>query len=384
MSTLRDQIIAGHEADQPFWNQPVTSGALPLNYEALTAEWLTEVLCRDGRGAAVTGFVLGERDDGTANRRRIMLEYNAAGKSAGLPESVFCKASHDLLHRINLGLSGAAHCEVTFYRKLRSDLKIDTPQAFFADYDPVTFNSLIMLNDIADDVRFCDQTSVLNWEQAVNQVTLLAELHGHFAANSAAGALAAGAITWPQFFAGCRSNGLEDATRRGFEAAEEVIPRALFSKGDKVWDATVRAVEEHDHLPVTLVHGDCHLKQWYMRGSFEMGVSDWQCCTVGNWARDLPYMLGTSLTVDQRRTWERDLLILYTDLLIAKGIEMGGFDQVWRLYRRNILPALAWWTGTLCHSEGQPEMQPRETSIVFIERLACLADDLDAIGALSD
>jgi hypothetical protein len=36
---------------------------------------------------------------GTANRRRIYTTWNEAGKQAGLPASVFCKATHDLENR---------------------------------------------------------------------------------------------------------------------------------------------------------------------------------------------------------------------------------------------------------------------------------------------
>ena len=60
---------------------------VPPSYEAVTDEWLTDVLCTQVRDARVIGHSFDKRDDGSSNRRRIFLEYNDAGKAAGFPPS---------------------------------------------------------------------------------------------------------------------------------------------------------------------------------------------------------------------------------------------------------------------------------------------------------
>ena len=101
MSVLADQIQTLFEEDMKNVSQPVYDVAdIPLSYESITPEWLTSALCASVPAANVESLELGPRDDGSSNRRRISIHYNEAGNSAGLPEKVFCKASHTLENRI--------------------------------------------------------------------------------------------------------------------------------------------------------------------------------------------------------------------------------------------------------------------------------------------
>ena len=56
------------------------------------------------------------------------LEYDDAGRAAGLPPSVFCKATHDLLTRVFLGSTGSIVSETTFYNRVRPLLAIEAPR----------------------------------------------------------------------------------------------------------------------------------------------------------------------------------------------------------------------------------------------------------------
>jgi hypothetical protein len=124
-----------------------------------------------------------------------------------------------------------------------------------------------------------------------------------------------------------------------------------------------------------------HLKNWFIAASGEMGLNDWQCSSKGNWARDLAYVLSTSLSIEDRRASERDLLRYYLDRLHAAGGARIGFEDGWKLYREQLFSALAWWTGTLGQPPEAPKMQPPETSIEFIKRMSHAIDDLDALDA---
>src|SRR5262245_49276294 len=76
---------------------PAGFADIPCNYESVTAEWLTAVLCRDVAGAAVTAVRLGRGSTGTSARRQLLIEYNERGTRAGLPTSVFAKGTPDLM-----------------------------------------------------------------------------------------------------------------------------------------------------------------------------------------------------------------------------------------------------------------------------------------------
>jgi thiamine kinase-like enzyme len=143
----------------------------------------------------------------------------------------------------------------------------------------------------------------------------------------------------------------------------------------------LQSVERHGVLPRGLVHSDVHLKNWYVAGNGEMGLNDWQCACKGNWGRDVAYCISTALAIEDRRAWERELLQLYLEALRATGASAPDFDTAWTLYRQNLFSALAWWTGTLGQPPEAPKMQPRESSLVFIGRMATAIDDLDALAA---
>jgi hypothetical protein len=381
MSELVARIQAAFEQDRTRRYEPVhRASQLPLSYEAITDEWLTDVLCRGHPGAAVTGHELSAPDSGSSNRRRIAVSYNDAGRRAGLPASLFCKASHELSNRLVLGMSGAAHCEVTFYNHVRSLLSIEAPQPYFAALDPQSFNSIVVLKDLSSDaLEFCSHRTVMTRARADSQIELLAALHGACYHRPELKAELVRFPTWSEYFQNTCAFGMEEGSNQGFRAAEEVIPPRLYRRYAEIWPATVASVERHDRLPATLAHGDVHLKNWYVAGDGRMGLSDWQCASRGHWGRDVAYALSTALTVEDRRAWERDLLGYYIDRLQAAGGPALAFDEAWGHYRQQMMSALTWWTITLAPAPGMPDMQPRDITVEFIRRIATAIDDLDSL-----
>lgn len=76
--------VGYHVAAERLRRRPITAlQDVPPSPEKLTSEWLTLALCQRVRGAAVTGFELGPRNDGTSARRTLRVLYNAAGRDGG-------------------------------------------------------------------------------------------------------------------------------------------------------------------------------------------------------------------------------------------------------------------------------------------------------------
>ena len=123
------EIKARFEAEQRSPIVPRTANDMPPSYESITAEWLTDVLGKAVPGAQVVAHELGPRDDGTSNRRRIELRWNAAGEVAGLPRSVFCKGTQSLESRYMLGMNEGVQAEVNFYTRVRPTLGVIAPEA---------------------------------------------------------------------------------------------------------------------------------------------------------------------------------------------------------------------------------------------------------------
>ncbi|HJU09275.1 MAG TPA: hypothetical protein VJ728_00285, partial [Candidatus Binataceae bacterium] len=86
--------------------------------------------------------------------------------------------------------------------------------------------------------------------------------------------------------------------------------------------------------------------------------------------------LSTTISVEDRRAWERDLLDRYLEKMREKGGLRTSFDEAWELYRQQIVLALMMWTPTLIHSRTTPDMQPEEMSLEMIKRMTAAMSDL--------
>ena len=383
MSISIDTVRSAYEAELDH-DRPVTDpDQVPTTYKSMTPEWLTKVICTKVPGAAVSEFNFDSRDDGSSNRRRIFLTYNAAGQASGLPPTVFCKAAESLANRIVLAVSATSLAEANFYNKVRDRVSFEAPRAWYARFDPKSFAYLIMMDDMAGKVHFPDERTTLTRIQAEALVTTLAQLHSQFYESPELGTEALPFKRWPQWWADMMT-GAPDFPQfcdRGFIAAESVMPARLFKRRSEIWPATERSVERHRHLPQSLIHSDVHLKNWYLTPDDRMGLADWQLVTIGHWSRDFVFATTTALTIEQRRAWQEDLLRLYLDKMVELGTPRTPFDDALLNIRQQLFSALAFWTITLRPTADMPAMQPERTTYEFLRRFGAAIDELDALDA---
>ncbi|KAF9891525.1 hypothetical protein FE257_003992 [Aspergillus nanangensis] len=372
-------------------NPPVPRklGDIPISYDSITTEWLTDTLNPGSTGTVVKRHTLGPKDNGTANRRRIHLEWEGPDAEK-FPASVFCKAAHALENRIVLS-SGGTRSEVSFYNDVRARVDIEAPSAYFAAYDRQSWASMIMLRDIGDGAIFCTHKTVLTKAQFAEQIRILAKLHGRFYQSKEP--FFETLVQYRDRFENLISFlDIETVCTNGFRAAEEVIPPRLFARQAEVWPATIKSVYHNASLPPTVVHGDVHLGikspacygNWYITAEGYMGLTDWQALSRGHWSRDLAYILGTAVPADKRRLWEDEMVHLYISELEKAGGPRTDPKDAWLELRRQSFGALWYWTMTLTPSTSMPDMQSKETTLDFVGRIAALIDDHDALDAFNN
>ena len=386
MPDLTEQITREHALEQKSDRKAVNPNDIPISYEAITSEWLTHILCKGHPGAKVIAHRLDVPDEGNTNRRRIFITYNEAGIAANLPPSVFCKASHKLANRLVLANCGLIQGETAFYNKYRAMLDIEAPTPILATYSPITYNSIIMLDDLVrHGATFCKHDTEMTRQRAESQMALLAKVHGRFYDSAELKA-----ADLPSFKGSFDFSdgwfGLKDCSNRGFQVAEAVIPARLFRRYAEIWPATLKSAAVHDALPTTFTHTDTHLRNWYIALNGEMGLCDWQAPSKGHWGRDVAYAMSSGLAIENRRAWERELLQFYLDRLHAAGGPVIPFAEAWKQYRQHLFTSLAWWTLTIAPSSGTsdeppPDFQPRDACLAFIGRMATAIDDLDALSS---
>jgi aminoglycoside phosphotransferase (APT) family kinase protein len=355
---------------------------VPCSPAAITTEWLTAVLCDKVPGAMVTRVDVKPASAGTHERHRLIVTYNDAGQRAGLPTSMFTKSLPSVVTRMIGGFNGTARAEGRFYMQLRPQLEIEAPVGYHAASDPQSFAAILLLEDLVakKQATFCNHKTYVSRAMAEDMIDLLAALHARFHGDSGFAAQYRWVAPYPRWFAiGAQKMDLEFYTRKAFDVASHVIPRSVLARRADVWPAAMRALAIHESAPHGLLHSDVHIGNWYQTGAGKMGLCDWQCVSRGHWSRDLSYAVTAALTPDDRRAWEKDLLSRYLERFTALTGDRSTFDQSFRNYRQQMVHALLMWTITLCHSPLLPNMQPVDTTLTMIERIATAMADLDAL-----
>ncbi|MEO1169967.1 MAG: aminoglycoside phosphotransferase family protein [Pseudomonadota bacterium] len=361
---------------------------VPHRIEAITSEWLSETLGTACGAPPVKDFQIERLTSGTSVRCRIRLDYedhDHAVANGGAPETIFVKSSPGFLNRVMLGITRTIENEGLFYRHIRELLDIEAPIAYHTAFDIRTGRSAHLLEDIeaSKGAIFCTPAMHIDRRQAEDIVTTLARFHSRFLGQADLVTRFPWLKAYPQWFAdGYEAFGLKRFHDQAMKEAEAVIPERLRECADDLWEAKIRSLDAHRRMPQTLLHGDVHLGNWYVTETRAMGLCDWQCVTIGCWARDLAYALVACLTIEDRRDWERDLLRLYLEELAAQTGSTISFDEAWLLYRQQAISALMMWTVTLVHSPLMPDMQPRETAIEMIRRASTAMVDLEALECL--
>jgi hypothetical protein len=355
---------------------------VPCSPDAITAEWLTAVLCKTIPEAVVTGVVVRRASAGTHERHQLIISYNEAGRRAGLPESIFTKSLPSVVTRMIGGFNGTARVEGRFYTQLRPQIEIEAPVGYHAAFDRRTFASILLLEDMvaAKSATFCNFRTYVSREMAEDMIDLLASLHARFYGNAELATRYPWVASYPRWFTiGAEKMSLEHYTRKAFDAASHVVPRSVHTQRDAVWPTAIQALSVHDSEAQGLIHSDVHVGNWYRTRGGKMGLCDWQCLARGHWSRDFAYAITAALTPEDRRKWERDLLVRYLEQFAKRTGYKPDFDRSFLHYRKQIVHALLMWTITLRHSPLLPNMQTEETTLAMIERISTAMADLESL-----
>jgi hypothetical protein len=362
-------------------------GSVPPSAESITPEWLTWALCRDVPGAFVSGIGVVGGSDGTSSRRALRVSYSAAGDEAGLPTRLFSKSAATLASRLLLGVTDIAEGESTFYNHVRPGLELRSPRAYYSGFDPRTHRALVLLEDLDErGWTFPDpQQNKVTRSDAEDMVTEMAAYHASLWDSPRFGSdltTLRVADAWQANLN--RKVGFERRTMKGFDRAGEVIPGRLRSRRSELYPAFMRSLALHRESPATLLHQDLHLGNWLRDDTGRMGLYDWQCVAVGNWALDVSYALGAALDTQDRRAWQDDLLRSYVERLADAGVKSApDFDEARLAYRQQSLHAFAFGLFTYGGSRFEPELQPKDYALAAIGRLARHVDDLETLDSLA-
>lgn len=353
---------------------------LPLTFDEITPEWMTRTLQLEYPGVEIysikpVAFSYGYTTSGEKFVRhigRVEVEMNQAGRDAGLPTQLCIKGNWHGNQRSNpVNIN-----EAMFYRFFASEMQWPVPQCFFIDWDDDAEGqqSVIIMEDLsASGGEFCTSARAISVDEMAKSLEGLALIHGtswnHPQLEQQ---------TWLQ-----PSMGKDTATddywsmipeymHRFHELPERVAIFPRFMKGDpynrlrSAW-LQMCAYEQAYKGPLCLIHGDAHLGNSYARADGSRIWFDWQIARKGRPWRDIVYFLVGSITIEDRRKSERDLLKVYLDALSSQKVDVS-FDEAWESYRRTMLWGLHAW---------QANLNAMEETMPPLERFCSAVDDLE-------
>lgn len=358
---------------------------VPVAAAGIDAAWLTEALQPSAPGAVVTRVDRMDGHSGTTTREWIRLATNDAGRSAGLPATLFVKITPTSLGtRLFTTLLRLGASEVDFYRVLGGTLPVKTPRVFCARRAERGGRFVLLLEDLAaSGCRFTSSADPISLVEARAVVTALGRLHAAFWESPRF----AGDLAWLRSAENNPRRRLEwwiSARSNGPALAKfgDLVPQEIRENAHRI-HAHRRLLEAHwARAPRTLIHGDPHAGNLYFDGD-EAGFFDWQVVQVGPGLRDVSYFLVNSLDTELRRACERDLLELYLSTLAEGGVRGLELADAWEQHR---VFALYTWIAVSVTAATAGLQERRIVRRAVARTGSALRDlaSLDALDALVD
>ncbi|MET0663185.1 MAG: phosphotransferase [Ilumatobacteraceae bacterium] len=349
-----------HPAFASAWS-PVADGP-----EELTDAWLSRALGRHVSGVAAERIGTGQ----TGATYRLSID------TADGPSTLIAKvAAGDSAARRRV--RNGYRSEVGFYRDIASTVDVAIPRCW---YGAITDDSLaftLLLDDLSPRVPGV-QAQGCTIEQARSAVSNLAALH--------AGRWNDESIFDLAFVARPNPAGA-DHLGSIVAAATDTFVERFATELDDTDVATLRAVaavmtEWHQARPdpFAVLHGDYRLDNLlFDPDGRDVVAVDWQTLAVGPPARDLAFFLGTSLTIDDRRAAERELVAGYHAALCARGVSGYGAGQCFDDYRLGQLQGPMITTMGCAFATGERSAAADGMFLAMARRSCAAIRDLDSL-----
>jgi hypothetical protein len=298
--------------------------------------------------------------------------------NAPWPKLVIKTAAMDDKSRATARRHRSYEVEAGFYRDLATTLGVRLPQCHLAEYDPTT-GAYALLLEFVENAEQGDQVVGCTADQANAALKELTLLHG-----GCWGRPTLRELPWLN-----RHGGLyrETNAERIRKAAPQFVARYSHRLSPEIVELVSRLAYDVDGYdrrgqdgPPTVGHGDFRADNLLFERSGAW-ILDWQTAFIGNALVDVSYFLGGSLTVQDRRTGEQELVRDYYARLVAAGGHLD-WNECWRNYRRYAFEGLI--TAIISAPEVRQGERGDDLFVTMTERAGWHALDLDAASLLHD
>ncbi|KAH6871625.1 kinase-like domain-containing protein [Thelonectria olida] len=330
-----------------------SSEPLPISKEELTAAWFTNTLGKPVKEATIVEFIRG-----TASK--ILAELTFEDCVDG-PARVCVKGGFDPALLASLPFMFALYRrEAQFYYDIGPKINIPLPPTMYCGTDTVNGQGIVVMADLkARGYTFGNPLETWPVHRVQAGVEQLASLHASTWGSTVED------FPWASETGSIRDAILDLMVPEQWDSrfsgdARPPVPDYLVDR-ERMIAAVKTLWKSRDSKLNCLNHGDAHIANTFISPTGEPGFLDWQVIHVGSAMHDVPYFIIGSLSVEDRRKHEEELLQHYLDALHRAGAPKFRKEEIWDEYRKHAFHGFVW-------SLAGPMMQPREFVDAMTER----------------
>ena len=322
----------------------MTENKIPKNTEELTEEWFTTALKKADviKNSKVIFFDtrhIGQEWGFTGEIARVNLCYDVIEDNT--PDSLVVKfpnSSCGILsaYKVKKDKSEKAirlhleRCEreILFYRHMGKEMSVGIPEMYYAESDPENGKFILLLEDLrkgymGDALRGC------TLEEAEVVIKEMAKFHAIWWDSSELEKYPWFTPYWGfdwELKQGLYEQRLEQFLAR-FAHKIPLYVRDLMSKLNYCYGSILQKLGQP---PFTLVHKDLHLDNIYFNPRNKdkpVSIIDWQSVGIGRGVIEFANFMFGSLSTEQRRASEGQLMNLYYSELVNRGVSNYKFED---------------------------------------------------------
>lgn len=349
---------------------------VPANAGEIDAAWLTGALAERHPGVRVESVEIVDRAEVTNSHAWLRVRY---AESAGAPESLFCKllpndpARRAMIAQTNMGLR-----EARFYESLAPELEMRMPAAHVVRYDEADGAFVLLLENIVESgCTISTGPESPTPDAAAVALEDLAAMHVRFE-DEATRTRLAGWVCEPdpprEYGSLQLKVGLDQHRERLTDAFAEMAKLYIDQQ------AALHALWASG--PKTVIHGDAHIGNLFDDGG-RIGFLDWGIIVLSTPLRDVSYFLNMSLSVEDRRAHDRELIRHYLDVRRALGGSSIDFDSAWQAHRIQA-SYLAVASCQVVTFPADATDRRKRFAAAFLERASAAIEDLESRAVLRE
>jgi hypothetical protein len=313
--------------------------AIPSGPADLTAEWLTAALRSSGTigGERVVSFATEDVGEGAGFIgvvSRVKPVYDAAAATA--PASLIAKFPGASEGGREIGnLFRFYEREIRFYEEVAPEIELRTPRRYFSAMDVDRGGYALLLEDLAP-ARCGDQVAGCSAGEAELALRSLADFHATWWESPRLARLAEWMPIVDAPVHRSAEQSYEQAWGPFIDNFGASLSPGMRATAERIGKNVVALQSSYADAPHTIMHGDYRLDNMFFGDDVErpFAIADWQIASRGRGIFDVTYFICGCLEPEERRANEQELVRLYHDTLLRRGVTGYSWEQCWEEYRR--------------------------------------------------